>query len=131
MRAHISGSPKQKGDGIRVLRVEKEVLFQLSKYLMSQYTGDLSGLLTLTRVQMPADLRSAKVYFSLMQASPAEEEQALEWLKDRAVDMQSHLGRNLQMRYTPRLSFFVDRSLERALRIDSLLHEISSGKSED
>lgn len=124
MKSGRTVSTKPKGDGIRILRVEKEVLFQLSKYIMSSFRGDLPGLLTLTRVQMTADLRTARVYFSLLQATPEDEEVTHQWLRDHAADMQSHLGKQLQMRYTPKLSFIADKGLEKAMRVDQLLHEL-------
>jgi len=124
-----SGGSIRKGDGIRLLRVEKELLLLLSKYVMSSFRGELPGLLCLNRVKVSADLRLARVYFSVINGMESDDALAQNWLTARAVDMQAVVGQKMRMRYTPKLSFEPDRSLEKALVIDQLLHQISVGKN--
>lgn len=123
------GGSIRKGDGIRLLRVEKELLLLLSKYVMSSFRGELPGLLCLNRVKVSADLRLARVYFSVINGMESDDALAQNWLTARAVDMQAVVGQKMRMRYTPKLSFEPDRSLEKALVIDQLLHQISAGKN--
>ena len=115
---------KSETHGRRVLRVEKEILFQTSKYLYSSFMGDLPGIVTLVKVIATADLRTAKVFFSVLNGSQADEKLATKLLQDRAPDVQSYLAKNMPLRYTPRLTFILDTSIEKALKIDQLIHEI-------
>ena len=55
---------KNTGDGRRKVRVEKEVQELISNFIIRQLRNDLPGMVTVTRVQMPADFRTANVYLS-------------------------------------------------------------------
>ena len=50
----------------RVARVEKEVQMVVSKYIIRYLKEELPGLVTVGRVIIPGDLRSAKVFVSLL-----------------------------------------------------------------
>lgn len=132
MKKGSSGSGKKearpKGDGVRTKRVEKEILHHLSKYVAAAFRGELPGLLCLNRVIVTADLRSARVFFSIINGNESDENLALEWLEERAPDMQAKIGRDMKMRYTPKLTFESDTTMDRALKIDRLLHEVSKNK---
>lgn len=124
---------QKKGDGRRVERVEKEIHAILSRYLASSYKGDLPGIVTITYVQMPPDLRAARVSVAVLGGNAEANQQAAQMLQDRAADMQAYLAKNLPMRYTAKLKFVADESLEKVLKVDRLLKEISDKKdpSED
>jgi ribosome-binding factor A len=53
----------------------------------------------------------------------AEKEEALSGLRSAAPFIRGQLGRRLHMRRIPELHFEIDRKLENALRIESLLRE--------
>lgn len=120
---------KKTGDGRRIQRVEREVLQVLSRFLMGTFKGELPGIVTITRVQMPADLRNARVWISVLNGTDAEQKEAVDILQQRSYEMQRYLGDELQMRYTPKLSFQTDTSLDKVLKVDRILHELSKEKS--
>ncbi|MEK6627461.1 MAG: ribosome-binding factor A, partial [Bdellovibrionota bacterium] len=53
---------KNTGDGRRKIRIEKEVQEIVSRYVIEHCRSDLPGLITITRVQMPADFRAAQIF---------------------------------------------------------------------
>lgn len=118
---------KNMGDGRRKNRVEKEVQVQIAQYLQSGFSDPLPGLVTVSRVQMPADLRSAKVYISVLGADDQKEE-VIETLQSRAFEIQDYIGQKLKMRYCPKLKFFGDYTTEQVLKIEKILHDISATK---
>lgn len=65
-----------KTDGRRVSRVEKEVQAIVSTYIIRHLQGELPGLVTIGKVQIPADLRVARVYVSLLNINSIETDQA-------------------------------------------------------
>lgn len=123
-----SGKGGKESDGIRTKRVEKEILAQLNMYVSGSFRGELPGLLCLNRVIVTADLRQARVFFSVINGTDADEKLAGEWLEERAAEMQHRLAATMKMRYTPKLRFESDTTMERALKIDRLLHEVSKNK---
>lgn len=115
-----------KSDGRRVPRVEREVQQCIAQYLLRGYRGRLPGLVTVSRVLMPADLRTAKVYVSVLSDKSEHQDEVLELLQEAASDIQGHLGRELKMRYCPKLKFFADETTEKVLKIESILKEIEN-----
>ncbi len=116
-----------KGDGRRVHRVEQEIQKTVAQYLISGFRVRLPGLVTVSRVLMPADLRMAKVYISVL-GSEAERTEALEILQEHAYEVQNFIGRELRMRYCPKIQFYPDDTTEHVLKIDRILHELEQQK---
>jgi ribosome-binding factor A len=115
-----------KSDGRRVPRVEREVQQCIAQYLLRDYRGRLPGLVTVSRVLMPADLRTARVYVSVLSDNPEHQDEVLEFLQNAIADIQYHLGRELKMRYCPKIKFFADETTEKVLKIEAILKEIES-----
>lgn len=120
---------KNMGDGRRIARVEKEVQIQVAQYLQAGFSDPLPGLVTVSHVKMPADLRTAKVYISVLGADDQKDE-IIDTLQDRAFEVQDFIGRKLKMRYCPKLTFYLDHTTDQVLKIEKILHEISGKKNE-
>ncbi|QDK37405.1 30S ribosome-binding factor RbfA [Bdellovibrio sp. NC01] len=126
---------KNMGDGRRVARVEKEIQATIAQFLIRGFKTPLPGLVTVASVRMPADLRAAKVYISVL-GSDEQKEEAIELLQDRAFEIQNYIGKELKMRYCPKLTFFADHATDQVLKVERILHELAeerkaSGTSED
>ncbi|MEN0058432.1 MAG: 30S ribosome-binding factor RbfA [Bdellovibrio sp.] len=125
---------KNMGDGRRVARVEKEVQVTIAQFLLRGFKTSLPGLVTVSQVRMPADLRTAKVYISVL-GSEAQQSEALELLQERAFEIQNFIGKELKMRYCPKLTFYTDHTTEQVLKVEKILSELelerqSKGSSE-
>jgi ribosome-binding factor A len=108
----------------RVARVNEVVLEALAEEL-----ADLSdprlGFVTLTGVEVSADLQVADVYYSVLGTAEegVETAAALESARPR---LRTVLGRHVRMKYLPELRFREDPSVAGGQRIDSLLRELHS-----
>lgn len=118
---------KNMGDGRRKERVEKEVQQIISTYMINQLQGELGGLVTVTRVMMPADFRNAKVFVTFFSVE-SEEIDLVKELSKWAKDIQNEINHKLQMRYCPKITFFKDESTENILKIEKIISEISTPK---
>jgi len=83
-----------------------------------------AGLLTVTRVHVTGDLREAKVAFTAFGAADPVLEKARQGLQSASPYLQRAIGQRLRTRNTPTLEFEVDRVLDEALRVDSILREV-------
>ncbi len=83
------------------------------------------GFVTVTGVELTADLRHAKVYVSVM-GTEAEKEATFEGLASTASHLRSRVGRALRLRVAPEFQFKEDDSVARAARIESLLAGIKA-----
>ena len=118
---------KNVGDGRRKERVEREVQQIISTYLIQNLQAELDGLVTVTRVMMPADFRTAKVYVTFFSDTNPTLDFVKE-LKKWAPDIQNQINHKLQMRYCPKLTFYKDESTENILKIEKIIAEISTKK---
>jgi ribosome-binding factor A len=110
-------------DGRRVARAEKEVQTAVAQYLLHGLKDRLPGLVTVSHVKMPADLRTAKVFISVL-GTEQEKDMVMEILHNRARDVQRYLADNLRMRYCPKLAFYSDTTTESVLKVERILKEL-------
>ena len=114
-------------DGRRVARAEREVQAAVAQYLLHGLKDRLPGLVTVSHVKMPADLRAAKVFVSVL-GTEQEKDMVMEILHNRARDVQQYLADNLRMRYCPKLSFYSDTTTESVLKVERILKELKDTK---
>ena len=112
-----------KKESRRSQRVADLVRAEISRLVLIDAHDPELRKVTITDVLMPADLRSARVYFSAL-GGEAEREQALAALDRASGFLRREVGRRCQLRYAPELHFFADRSIERGARIEEILSEV-------
>lgn len=90
--------------------------------LVNERGFDLSAV-TVTHVEITRDLREARVFVSIRDHE-AERERMLSRIRGHRAELQSVIAKHLTMKYTPRLSFVLDPSIERGDRVLTLLNNI-------
>jgi ribosome-binding factor A len=78
---------------------------------------------TVTAVDVTADLRHAKVFVSVL-GTDEEKKATFEGLASLAGHLRARLAKSLQLRVAPELQFKEDDTVARAARIETLLAEI-------
>ena len=78
---------------------------------------------TVTYVEVTADMRSATIYVSIMGDSKAQE-LCLHGLRSSAGYLQKKLSRRIDTRYTPRLRFQLDMGVKKSIEIAKMLHDV-------
>jgi ribosome-binding factor A len=105
-------------------RVAEAIREEVASFLTERVKDPrIVGFVTVTGVDVTADLRHARVYVSVM-GSEAEREVTREGLASLAGHLRSRLARSLGLRFAPELEFRDDPTVERAARIESLLSQI-------
>jgi len=84
----------------------------------------VNELVTITRVDITKDLHYAKVYVSVI-GTPEIKKETLAALNSAAGFIAVNAAKKVVMRYFPNLTFKLDDSADRHLRIQSLLTEIT------
>ena len=88
----------------------------------------ITGLVTVTAVEMARDLRHATVFVSVM-GDEAAKTSTIEALTGMAPHLRGRVGRALRLQFAPELSFRLDQSVQRAARIETLLAQIKRDES--
>src|SRR5262245_66560100 len=112
-----------KKESRRSQRVADLVRSELSVLVLTEAHDPDLRKVTITDVEMPPDLKSARVYFSCL-GGDAERENAGKALRRAAGYLRREVGQRCQLRFAPELFFVSDRSLERGARIEELLHQV-------
>lgn len=105
-------------------RVAKEVAWALGRDVRDPRVTNV----TVTRVEMPDDLRTARVYVRLLEGGEDLEtrKQALVGLKRASGMLRKTISGRLGLRVTPELTFFYDEGLDDLTRIEMLLEEVKA-----
>src|SRR5687767_3168549 len=83
------------------------------------------GFMSITRVDVPVDLRTARVYVSVL-GTDDERQATLAALRSAAGFIRRHLKPRLRMRQIPDLEFRDDRSMEYADQMARTLREVAA-----
>lgn len=110
-------------DSRRSQRVADLVRAELSRLVLTEAHDPELRRVTITDVEMPPDLKSARVFFSCL-GGDDEREKASDALRRAAGYLRREVGQRCRLRYAPELHFVADLSLERGARIEELLHEV-------
>jgi ribosome-binding factor A len=96
--------------------------------VLSEGLGELNdpriGLVTITGVETSADLRSARVFVSVL-GSERKREQSLHGLRAAHGVLQARIGRELRLKRTPQLAFEYDPSVVRGVEMSRLIDELA------
>jgi ribosome-binding factor A len=112
-----------KNETRRSQRVALLVREELSRLVLTvAHDPDLRRV-TITDVEMPSDLKSARVYFSCL-GGQADRERATAALDRAAGYLRGEVTRRCGLRYAPELHFLFDATLERGARIEELLAQV-------
>jgi ribosome-binding factor A len=108
----------------RMRRVTELVKQEVSEIIRRDIaTGDI-GLVTVTACEVANDLKSARVYVSVI-GNADKQAAALALLERQRGHIQHSLGRAVVLKYTPRLHFLIDEGVERGERILRILDTIA------
>ena len=90
----------------------------------------LSGLVSVTDVEVTHDLSFARIYVSVLEEG-LDRKQALEALTRASGYVRRLLAPRLGLREVPELRFVLDTSIERGARVEEILRKLERGESVD
>lgn len=106
----------------RINRINEDIQRELAALLRTVKDPRVQGLISITRVDTTADLRYCRVYVSALDQSDIKE--VVKGLKSAAGYLRRELGHALTLRYTPELQFLADDSIERGVRMVTMIDHI-------
>ncbi|MBQ3101596.1 30S ribosome-binding factor RbfA [bacterium] len=113
---------------LRNEKVRKALMREISDIIFREIKDPrLTGVVSITDVDVSSDNSAARVFFSVL--GDEELKQATKEALDANTPRIRHeVGKRIRLRHTPSLLFIPDDSLERGMRINSLLNKISRGE---
>ena len=109
----------------RLTRVDALLKRVIAEAMFSVMQGDTvaPGLITVTDVSCGKDLRDANVKVSVF-GDDALKQTALQHLKHNAKRFQQIINREVRLKFTPRLNFILDLSLEKGDEVLAILNNL-------
>ena len=111
-------------------RVSELVKQEVSEIIRRDVASESVGMLTVTGCEVASDLKTARVYISVI-GDAGKQAAALALLERHRGHIQRVLGRSVVLKYIPHLSYYIDESMERAERIERILGQIEHEKPPD
>ena len=111
------------------MRKVNELLREVIAEETAQLKDPRIGFLTITGVDTAPNLRTARVYYSVI-GDDDEHKATAAGLESAAKRFQAAIGSQTRLKYTPVLEFRLDPSIEGGFRIDDLLHSLEEEREE-
>ena len=118
------------GEVKRAVRVAERVREELAWLLARDVRDPRCAGVTVSRVEMPDDLRLARVFVRLLEGGDSEERrrEAMTGLQRAAGMLRTAVGRGVGLRFAPELRFAYDDGQEKQARVEKLLAEVEHEK---
>jgi ribosome-binding factor A len=114
--------------GSRATRVGDQIRAELAELLTREVHDPGIGFLTVTQVKVSPDLQQARVYYTTLGDDKAKRETARA-LERATPFLRRHVGRRLQLKRVPELTFSFDEAIEKNDRIQRILLELEADRA--
>jgi len=123
----IGGSRNERKRSVRVADVIRN---ELSILLIQKIRDPNLETVALSRVLVTDDLKYAKIYYTVRGSGKAQR-LAAKGLERARGFLRSHLAKSLNLRYTPELHFFYDKTAEKVEEVEKLFQEIAEERKDN
>ena len=114
----------------RALKASEAIREVVSTSILIELRDPRIKNVTVTYVEVSPDLRSARVNVSVM-GDEQKQKLALRGLQNSAGFLQRKIADRIDTRYTPKLTFRLDRGIKNALEISRILEEVLPEKENE
>jgi len=116
--------------GVRTDRVQRQLKKEISRIFQEDLKDPRIGFATVTRIDLTGDLRSAKIYFSIL-GDEATQASSLEGIESAAGYIRKLVGDRLKLKYVPELFFKLDKSLEYSIELEKTFERLKNERRID
>jgi len=109
-------------------RLNREILRELARLAQREIRDPRVGQVTFTRVELTEDLREARVFFVPL-GGVGQDKRIAEMqvgLDAAKTFLQRKVGKNLKLRFTPRMTFRYDKGLGNLVRVHEVIGDLNS-----
>lgn len=107
----------------RLLRVRELLKREIGEAIRRELPVQQAGLVTVNDVDVAGDLKNAKVYLGLL-GNTEQKKTAITLLNNHRTRIQSLVAKAVVLKYTPRLRFLLDESVDRGNRVLQIIEEL-------
>lgn len=111
----------------RIERANELLREIIGDFLIHRLRDPRLQFVTITEVQLSPDFQHSKVFFTVL-GDEQREQEALQALESAEPLIREEINRNVHWRFIPKLTFVVDKRIEKAMSVLALLDEIAKSR---
>ena len=108
---------------LRLQRVRELLKREIGEVIRRELPVSEAGLININDVMVSSDLHSALVYVGIF-GTTEQKKRGADMLQKESKRLQTLVGKAVVLKYTPKLRFVVDDSIERGNRVLEILEEL-------
>jgi ribosome-binding factor A len=112
----------------RVLKAAEAIREVVSMAILMDLKDPRVQDVTVTHVEVSADMRNAKVHVSVM-GDEAKQKLSLHGLQSAAGFLQAKIAKRIDTRYTPKIQFVLDQGVKHSIEVSRILGELFPNKT--
>lgn len=116
--------------GIRTERVSRLLQREIASLLLTDFSQEVPGFVTVTGVRVTKDLSIAYIYLSVMAPTESERRATFSHVESLAPRIRLALASRIrhQVRKIPEIRLFLDEAQEQAARMEAIFADIRAEK---
>ncbi|MEK7748651.1 MAG: 30S ribosome-binding factor RbfA [Bacteroidota bacterium] len=108
---------------VRTEKVASMVKEEVGTIFQRNFPMEEYGFITVTDVHMSPDLKIAKIYVSIF-GDETRKKKSLALLESQKAFVRSTLGRQIRIKFTPEIFFYLDETIDRAMNLENIFKHI-------
>lgn len=112
-------------------RINEEIKKEVSNTIQNKIKDPRkSAMVSVTKVDTTKDLSYTKIYVSIF-GSEASKKETIQALKSSTGLMRKEIGAHVKLRHVPQVIIEVDETIERAIHLEGIFHQIKEKEKID
>jgi ribosome-binding factor A len=109
--------------------LERSLLREINNIIYRKINDPRIKFVTITRVKVSSDLKYADIFVTIFN-DRKQQKKALEGLENATKFIRGELGKDLKIRYVPKIKFIIDKELEHQYKLLKIINEINDQQSD-
>lgn len=103
--------------------VEKMLKRKLGSLMLKKLSDPRARKVTITQIEVTPDLKEARIGITDLDGETYEDEEILEVMEEARSFLRGEIGRTTDIRHIPELQFYLDDSIDRSIKINSIIEK--------
>jgi len=104
-------------------QLEKSLIREINNIIYRKINDPRIKFVTITRIKVSTDLKYANIFVTIFN-DEAQQKKALKGLKNATKFIRGELGKDLKLRYVPKIEFKIDEDLEHQYKLIKIITEV-------